>query len=132
VVSVPRNQSGYIALLAVLIIGAAATAISLVLLSIGADRQRSMLITQQSKQARVLATACAQEALQQIHDNIAYSGTGSLVIGQGNCSYSVTVTAGTTRTITTSGTVGSVVRKALVYVTISTSAISVSSWQEIG
>lgn len=125
-----RKESGYIALLAVLILGAAATAISLALLTIGADSQRSMLVTQQSKQARVLATACAQEALQQIHDNIAYSGTGSLIIGQGSCSYTVTVTAGTTRTITTSGTVGSVVRKTQVYVTIGASAISVSSWQE--
>jgi len=125
-----RQESGYIALLAVLILGAAATAIGLALLSIGADSQRSALTEQQSKQARVLATACAQEALQQIHDNIAFSGTNTLPLGQGNCSYTVTVTAGTTRSIAASGTVGNVVRKAQVYVTIGTSTISVSSWQE--
>ena len=129
-VSAERSESGYIALLAVLILGAAATAIGVVLLSIGADSQRSTLIEQQSKQARVLATACAQEALQQIHDNIAFSGTNTLPLGQGSCSYTVTVTAGTTRSIAASGTVGNVVRKAQVYVTIGTSTISVSSWQE--
>ncbi|HSX07440.1 MAG TPA: hypothetical protein VLG11_00950 [Candidatus Saccharimonadales bacterium] len=125
-----RQESGYIALLAVLILGAVATAIGLALLTIGADSQRAALVEQRSKQARVLATACAQEALQQIHDNIAYSGTNTLSIGQGNCTYTVAVTAGTTRSIVASGTVGSVVRKAQVYVTIGTSTISVSSWQE--
>src|SRR5262245_10632692 len=106
-----RDQSGYIALLAVLVVGAAATAICLVLLTIGTDSQRSGLVELQSKQARGLATACAEEALQQIHNNIAFSGTNTLSIGQGSCTYTVTVTAGTTRTITTTGIVGSVVKK---------------------
>ena len=126
-----HGESGYIALLAVLILGAAATAISLALLNIGADSQRSTLLEQQSRQARALAASCAQEALQQIHDNIAYSGTGNVSLGQGSCTYTVTVTAGTTRTITNVATVGNVVRKSQAYVTIGASAISISSWQEI-
>ncbi|HSX28914.1 MAG TPA: hypothetical protein VLF60_05705 [Candidatus Saccharimonadales bacterium] len=125
------HESGYIALLAVLIIGAATTAIALVLLTTGTNSQRSGLIEQQSKQARALATACAHEALQQIHDNIAFAGTNSLSLGQGSCTYTVTVTAGTTRTITTTGTVGSVVKKVQAYVTIGTSSISITSWQEV-
>lgn len=127
-----QNESGYIALLSVLIIGAAATAIGLVLLTTGADSQRSMLVEQQSKQARALAVACGEEALQLIHDNVAFSGTNTLSLGQGNCNYIVAVTAATTRTITVSGTVGSVVKKILVYVTIGTSSISITSWQEVG
>ncbi len=130
-VSLHRNDSGYVALLAVLIVGAAATAIALALLVKGADSQRSGLIEQQSKQARVLATACAEEALQQIHDNIAFAGTNTLSLGQGSCTYTVTVTAGTTRTVAASGTVGNVVRKAQAYVTIGTSSISITSWQEV-
>ena len=125
------RQSGYIALLAVLIVGAAATAIALALLTIGTDSQRSTLIEQQSKQARSLAVACAEESLQLIHDNIAFSGTNSLALGQGNCSYTVTVATGTTRTVVTSGTVGNVVRKIQFSVTIGSSSISVTSWQEV-
>jgi hypothetical protein len=128
---VDKKQSGYVALLAVLIVGAAATAISLVLLTRGTDSQRSALISQQSKQARVLAIACAQEALQQIHDNIAFSGTNNLALGQGTCTYTVTVISPTTRTIVAKGTVGNVLKTIQASGIINASSISVSSWQEI-
>lgn len=128
---VNTRQSGYVALLTVLVVGAAATAVALVLLVSGADSQRSTLVEQQSKQARALAVACAEEALQQIHDNIAFSGTNSLSLGQGNCNYVVTVTAPTTRSIAVTGTIGNVVKKIQTYATIGTSSISVTSWQEV-
>lgn len=126
------QQSGYVTLIAVLIIGAAAVAISLTLLMTGVDSQRTGLSGQQSKQARALAVACAQEALQQIHDSAAFSGSNNLAMGSGNCSYTVTSTGANTRTIAVSGTVGSVVKKIQVYVTISSSSISITSWQEVG
>lgn len=125
------KQQGYIALLAVIIVGAAATAIALVLLTTGTNTQRSSLAEQQSMQARQLAHACAEEALQIVHDTTAYTGTSSLAMGQGNCSYTVANTGAATRAITTTGTVGSVVRKVAVYVTISSSSISITSWQEV-
>lgn len=126
-----ERQAGYMALLSVLIIGAAAIAISLTLITTGLDSQRTALIQQQSNQARSLAAACAEEALQAIHDNIAYSGNGNLSLGQGSCSYTVTITGANTRSITVSGTVGNVVRKIQTYVTIGSSSISITSWQEI-
>lgn len=124
------RQSGYVALLAVLIVSSAATVIATTLLVTGVDSQRTALMTQQSVQARKLADACAEEALQQIHDNTSFTGTNNLSLGQGSCSYTVTNTGSTTRTIVTSGTVNNVVRKVQVYVTITTS-ISVTSWQEV-
>lgn len=126
-----RTESGYIALLAVLVVGAAAAAIGVTLLTTGIDSQRSGIIEQQSKQARSLAVACAEEAMQQIHDNTAFAGSNNLTMGQGNCTYFVTVTSSTASTVTTSGTVGNVVKKIRVYVTIGTSSISITSWQEI-
>lgn len=128
---VKAQESGYIALLAVLIVGAAATAIALVLLASGADSQRSALVQQQSKQARALSMACAEESLQVIHDNIAFAGTSALAIGQGTCSYTVTVASSTSRTIVVSGTVGNVIKKIQATVTINASTISVAAWQEI-
>jgi hypothetical protein len=129
---VRADQKGYVAILAVLIIGAASLAISLALLTAGADSQRGTLITQQSAQARSLATSCVEEALQQMHDNTAFTGTNSLSLGQGSCSYTVTNTGSTGRTVDASGTVSNVVRKAKVYVTITSSSISITSWQEVG
>jgi DeoR/GlpR family transcriptional regulator of sugar metabolism len=126
-----RQSGGYIALMAVLIVGAASLAIGLALLTMGADSQRSTLIAQQSAQARSLATACAEEALQEIHDDTAFTGTDNLSLGQGTCSYTVTNTGGNNRTITASGVVGEVTRKLEIYATIGVSSISIISWQEI-
>lgn len=128
---VMQKQQGYIALLTVLIVGAAAMAIGVTVLTLGADSQKSGLISQQSKQARGLATACAEEALQIIHDTTSYTGTSNLTLGQGSCTYTVTSTGASTRTITATGTVGTVIRKVQASVTINASNITVSSWQEI-
>ncbi|HJQ08229.1 MAG TPA: hypothetical protein VJ836_01965 [Candidatus Saccharimonadales bacterium] len=123
--------NGYVAFIAVLIVGAAALAISLAVLLTGADSQRATLAEQQSKQARALAVGCAQEALQQIHDNIAFSGTNNLSLGQGNCTYTVAVTTPTTRSVAVTGTAGTAVRKIQANVTVGSTTISVTSWQEV-
>jgi len=125
-----RSNDGYIALFTVIIVGAATMAIALTLLLTGTDVQRSALITQQSIQARQLANACAEEALQIIHDNTAYTGTGTLTFETGTCSYTVSSTGTSTRAVTATGTVSSTVRKVTANVTIGASSISVSSWQE--
>jgi hypothetical protein len=124
-------EQGYITLLAVIITGAAAMAIALVLLTTGADSQRAALVQQQSIQARQLASACAEEALQIIHDTTSYTGSGNLSLGAGTCTYTVANTGGSNRTVTVTGTVGNVVRKQTVYATIGSSSISITSWQEV-
>jgi len=126
-----RTPDGYIALLAVLIVGAASTAIALTLLLTGVDAQRSGLVQQQTAQARQLANACAEEALQVVHDNTAYTGTANLTLSTGSCSYTVTNTGTSTRTISTSATLNNIVRRVTVYVTIGASNISITSWQEV-
>lgn len=125
------KSDGYVALMAVLIVGAASVAISLALLITGADSQRSSLVTQQSAQALSLASACAEEALQQIHDDTAYTGSDNLTLGQGTCTYTVTNTGGSNRTIDTTGTVNIDTRKLKIYATIGVSSISITSWQEV-
>lgn len=125
------RNGGYIALITVLIVGAAATAISLVLLVTGADSQRAALVEQQSIQARSLASACAEEALQVVHDNKAYTGTNTITLSTGTCSYTVTSTGTSTRTIDTSATVDEAIRKVKVLITIGATNISINSWQEV-
>lgn len=124
------NEQGYVALLSVLILGSVATAVGVALLVTGTDAQREILITQQSVQARGLADACAEEALQQLHDNSAFAGTNNLTLATGSCNYTVVSTGPSTRTVTTTAAAGNVVRKVQVYVTMSSSSISVTSWQE--
>lgn len=125
------HSGGYVALLAVLVIGAASLAIATTLLVMGANSQREALVEQQSIEARSLASACAEEGLQQLHDNTSFTGTNALMLGQGACSYTVTDTGGSTRTVDASGTISDVVRKVKVYATMNISSISVTSWQDV-
>ncbi len=128
---IKKGQEGYIALLSTLVIGAVALSVTVAVLLMGTVSQQAILAEQRSVQARGLANACAEEALQQIHDNTTFTGTNSVTITGESCSYTVASTSSSTRTITTNCTIGSVVRKVQVYVTIASSSISITSWQEV-
>lgn len=125
------NAPGYIALMSVLIVAAVSTAIASTIIILGVGFSRSAFAFQQSAQAWALAQACAEEGLQQIRDNTAYTGTGGLTLGSGTCSYTVANTGGTTRLVTTSGTVGTIVRRTSVVVSGYSPQITVTSWQEV-
>lgn len=130
---VAQKQSGYIALMAVLVLGAAALAVSFGLLLTGTDEQRAVLITQQSAQAQSLARYCGQEALLQIHDNIAFTtpaaGT-TISAGQGSCTYTVAVQSPLTRAIRATGTVGAVKRKIQALMTVGATNVTTTSWRD--
>lgn len=124
-----KPQKGFVALITVLILGAASLAIASTILLSATDDLRLMLITQTSIQARNLATACAEEGLEQIHDNNAFTGSATLTMGQGTCSYTVTK-SGSNRTVTTRGSVNNVIRKLTISATISAGLVNINSWQE--
>jgi hypothetical protein len=124
------GEKGYIALITVLIVGAVATAISVALMLSGADSQRASTITQNSTGARGLVSACAEEALQVIHDNTSFTGSGNLTLGPGTCTYNVTTLGGNDRIIDVSGTVNATVRRAQLSITIG-SSITINYWQDI-
>lgn len=125
------NSKGYITLISVLIVGAVGTAIAISLILLGNSSSQNSFVIQQSAQAKGLANACAEEALEQIRESTLFTGTANLTLGQGSCTYTVTNTGGTNRGITTSGTVGTVIRKISITITAINPLIVVSSWQEI-
>ena len=125
------KQKGYITLMSVLVMGAVGLSISVSLLLIGTGELANAFLREQSYQAKGLANACSEEALQQIRDNTSYTGTASLTLGQGTCTYTVTNTGGENRTIASSGTVGTIIRKVEVLVDAINPQINVISWQEV-
>lgn len=127
----PVFARGFVSLLSVLVAGAVGTALVTILLLQGIGATKTGLALHQSYQAKALATACTETALQRINTNPAFEGSGSLSPGQGSCSYTVTRQAGQERTITSTGTVGSIVRKERVTLSQLTPALQVSSWQEV-
>lgn len=128
---VKTSESGYVALMAVLITAAVAVATCLTILDVATYRARDVGVEQQSVTARSLASGCAEEALQVVNDASGYTGSGTYILNGNTCSYTVTSTGSTTRTILAVATVGNVVRKIQVYVTIGSTTITVTSWQDI-
>jgi hypothetical protein len=137
-------QKGFLTLISALIVTAIGLSISVSLILLGLGVSRTSFVTEQSYQANALANACAEQALQQIHDSmvmpdpipdpvpvlIPATGTGNLTLGQGTCSYTISDIGGNARKITAGGTIRSVIRK--IQITISAvNPITVSSFQEV-
>ena len=128
-----KHQKGYITLVSVLVVGAVGIAITTSLLLLGVGSSQTSYAYQQSNQAKFLANACAEEALQQIRDSTLFAGSNSLTLGQGTCTYTVinTTPTGQERTITASGTVGTIIRKVVIFINKINPTMKVTSWQEV-
>ncbi len=124
-------QSGFATLVSILIVGAIGLAIAISLILLGLSSSRTSFARVQSFQAKALADACAEEALQQIHDSTSYTGSGSLTLGQGSCSYNVTSLGGQNRAITATGAVGSMTRRVSIVIDQINPAMHATSWQEV-
>ncbi len=125
------NQRGYIILVTVLVLGALGAAIAVSVIWLGLGGSKSSFALEQSNQAKALATACGEEALQQIRDSMPFAGTGSLTLGQGTCSYTVTSGTGQNRTIVSTGTVGTVIAKVSITINAINPSINITFWQEV-
>lgn len=125
------NYKGFIALTSILIVGAVGAAITVSLLLLGLGSSRTSFALEQSNQAKALADACAEEALQQIRDSTPFTGSGNLSLGQGTCAYTVINLGGHNRSITASGTVGTIVRKVKITIDKINPTINITYWQEV-
>lgn len=124
-------NKGYITLMSVLVVGVVGVAIALSLILLGIAASRTGFAIEQSYQAKALAHACAEEALQQIRNSVSYTGSGNVVLGQGSCSYTVTSQGGENRIVVTTATVDSMVRKVEIIIDAIQPTIQIVSWQEV-
>ena len=126
-----RRHSGYVTLFSILVISAIAVTITLSVILIGIATNKSSQTTGQSKQANAAATACAEEALEQIKENTALTGTFTLTPGGVSCTYVIINTGVTSREIDASSTAGDATRRIKVLISALSPLITVSSWQEV-
>lgn len=124
-------KPGFVLLISVLIVGAVGLSVASTFLLLGIDATRTGLNFIQGKQARSLADACAEEALEKIWESTAYTGSGNLTFGAGSCSYTVIDLGGSNRQINASGVVSSATRKVKILINQINPSIGVSSWQEV-
>ncbi len=126
-----KTKNGYITLISVLVVSAISVAVSVSLLLLGLSFSQTSYALQQSNQAKGLANACAEEALEQIRTTTSFTGAGNLTFGLGSCTYTVLSTGGEGRTILASGTVDNTIRKVSVIIDSINPLITASSWQEV-
>lgn len=125
------GEQGFIVLTVVLVILVIGVVFTTSMVLLGVNSSRSNVVLEQSQRARGLADACAEEALQQIQDSVAYEGSSGLSLGQGSCTYTVVKQIGQNRTVEASGVVGSVSRRVSVELDAITPSINITSWQEV-
>ncbi|MEN9881426.1 MAG: hypothetical protein RLZZ308_609 [Candidatus Parcubacteria bacterium] len=125
------NPRGYIALFSVIVLGAIGTAITVSLLLSGIGASQTGLVLAEKTQARMTATSCAEEVLQQILDTGIDTGTGSMSIGSSTCTYTIISTGIESMLVQVEGIQGKAHSKMSVVVASSTPRIKLSSWQEV-
>ncbi len=125
-----RFDSGYVTLLAILIISVVTISSAIGISVVGVDSSRQVTEQTNSFIARNMAVTCAEEALQQIRANTAFTGTNTVTLSGQSCSYTVTNTGGTGRRINTSSTVVNNTRKVTIILVIIGTNISITSWLE--
>jgi hypothetical protein len=125
-----NHKSGFAVLLSVLVLASIGTIITASLLTLGTNSTQTSASLQSSEQARGVANACAELALQRLVTSSSFVGTGNLTLGQGSCTYAVTQANATTGVINATGTVGTVVRKVQIRIALPT--LIIASWQEVG
>jgi len=123
----PKNQNGYIALIAVLIVVVTTLAIGLSLNSLSIGETESGLLAQQSVQSQALADSCLQEAYQKLRLDPLYAGE-SLNLGLGSCNISI-IDSAPDYTVTVEAEVSSIITKAASDVTVTGQNIAVNHWQ---
>ncbi len=126
-----KNQKGYITLLSTLFLVAIGGVVAGSLILLGLGFSRTSLAMDQSNQAKALANACAEEALEKIQESTPFSGSATITLGNGSCTYTVTKLTGQNRTVISSGTVGTIVRKISITLDKITPSVNITSWQEV-
>ena len=125
------DNRGFAALVGVLIFGGFAVTITSALVFSGTRSMQSSLVLRQSYETKAIARACADTALRAIHDNTSYTGSGSVTLGTGSCTYTVTSGGGAVRTVNVSATVGRITKALTIITDQVLPTIHVASWREV-
>jgi len=127
---VVKNQKGYIALIAVIIVVMVTLAIGLSLNLLSISEMKSGLLKQQSWQSFTLADSCLDEALLRLRRDANFSGA-NLNIGRGSCTITVVRQGFFGRVITVESNVDNIIRNLRAEVRIFLGRIVFNDWREL-
>ena len=119
------KQSGFIAMVSLLIITTAGLTIGLAISIASIEELGISLNISESAKARALANTCVEEGLERLRNSfVDYFAT--LSIGSNSCIINAVV-VGSNATLTATGTVGVYTQKIIV---VATNALEITSWVE--
>ncbi len=126
------HQSGMIALVTVLVVGAIVLVVGVGIATRSMIEGNMSADTEQSNEALSLATSCMETALFTLSNNAAYAGNETVSIGSQSCIIQpVANLGGNLRTVKTSATVNGHTRRLQVDVSNVNPPLHISAWQEI-
>ena len=126
-----KNNKGYIALVGVILLGAA---IVLALLTVGLNVRtgsKMTLNTKDSERSYFLSQACAEDALQKLWENSEYVGNEILTFDQGICGI-LPIESGANNEIIIKvyGEVSNHTKRSIIIIATTTPQIIINSWTE--
>ena len=126
------KKNGYIALMAVLIIGAVVLNVAIASTIISILSSKNGLISQDLTAATELANACAEKALMDLKEHPTYSGNETITLGSGTCQVlPIDNLGGDNRQIKVVGNVNNRLRKIKINLTAINPTMTVTSWLEV-
>lgn len=128
-----KLQGGYVALVGVLVFSAMILLAGLGVSLRGIDAAESSLDEAFSIHARMLADACAEEALMRLKSNFGYSGNETIIVGgTDTCTIvSVSGSGNTDRVVLSEAAVGRTLRRVRVDVARITPSLIVRAWDTV-
>jgi hypothetical protein len=122
------NNSGYIALMTVIILGVVVSVVATSLVLLGLGYTRTSLSELKWASAKFAAEACTEDALRQIRLVPAFTGTGNLTLSNSTCSY--TVSSSTTSSILSTGISGNSTHRIIVDLSSRTPVVTFTRWRD--
>lgn len=127
-----KNQQGYIALISILIISALVLLLGISANLLSISESDMSLQTNQASEVYYLATACVEDALMKLKDNLNYGGNEILIFDNGTCTIKpLEGVENKDRVIKTFGNAYNQVRRIKIEINRVNPNMEIKSWQQV-
>lgn len=125
------RQSGFIALISILIISALMLLVGVGMVLRAVGETRISIVSEHAARARAAVTSCAEYALMQLKNSSSYAGNQTLNIGGDPCTIlPIGGSGGANRTVQTTSTVNGATRNVFIRVQVIDPTMTVT-WQNV-
>lgn len=125
------KSNGYTTLITTLVVSAVIIGTAVFLLQNNVSLSGITTETYSYYSSKTIADACAERALMEIRNSTNYTGSDTLTVGNGECSYTVTNTGGQNRNIETEGTDNNSYTRIIIEIDAINPNINITRWEYV-